>query len=147
MDKKQIYIDLQTELEFRIKNLESIIHLLQGENLTESKSSAGDKHETSVSMNQLEQEKISNQIQQLHLHQKEISAINPEITSTEIHLGSFLSTNIGSFYISTGLGKINRSVEFFAINKEAPLVKELLGKKKGDEILFNKKLIRIIDVD
>src|ERR1041385_4187804 len=84
---------------------------------TDSKSSAGDKHETSRAMAQLEQEKIGKQLQETmdmkNMLQRSAS-VKPSKTATA---GSIIFTEHGNFYLSVALGKIRQGKsEFFAIS-------------------------------
>jgi len=114
---------------------------------SESKSSAGDKHETGRAMLQLEAEKLGKQLQEsltlLHFL-KQISLEPTEI----IGLWSLVQTSLGYFYLSSGLGKIMiAQTSVFALSLQAPMAKLLMGKRVGDSIELNNKGIQIIKVN
>src|SRR5687768_5016861 len=64
----------------------------------ESKSSAGDKHETARAMVQLEQEKIRKQLHDLEQQADKLNQINPEEKSTAIRLGSVVNAGEELFF-------------------------------------------------
>ena len=105
---------------------------------TDSKSSAGDKHETSRALIQMEQEKISRQLQNGIDQKKELEKINIDQNSERIIPGSLILTNQGYFFLSVGLGKITvNDTTVFVLSSGSPLGAKLTGLKKGDSIIMN----------
>ena len=74
-----------------------------------TKSSAGDKHETSRAMIHLDQEKLSSQLLELNKSLRILSQINIRDQSSVI-MGSLFITDHSIFYISIGLGKVSLNV-------------------------------------
>lgn len=134
---------LQSSANVYLKNIKDA-----QEGLTsESKSSAGDKHETGRAMLQLEAEKLGAQYQDIlktiHFHKQ----LQIEENSTQIGLGSLIETNLGVFYITTGLGKIMyKDISIFNLSLKAPISIGLIGKKGGDNFQFNSKTITILSI-
>lgn len=113
----------------------------------ETKSSAGDKHETGRAMAQLETEKLTTQLSEALKIEQTLSQINPEQDHKIIGLGSLVSTNNGSFYVSVSLGKIEIDNEiYFAVSAASPIGKMLLTKKEQDSFSFNGKSYVIEDL-
>lgn len=107
----------------------------------ETKSTAGDKHETSRAMAQLETEKLSNQYAEAIKLMEMLSQINVKNQSQQVVVGSLVFTNNGLFYLSVSLGKINVNGELvFAISPISPLGQLLLTKKEKDSFSLNGKL-------
>jgi len=105
---------------------------------SETKSSAGDKHETGRAMLQLEMEKASQQLAVINQMKAVLDKIIIENTSTISCLGSLIITNKGTYYLAISTGKITiNAIDFYAISTYSPIGKELLGKKVGDSISFN----------
>ncbi len=106
---------------------------------SESKSTAGDKHETGRAMIQLEQERAGHQLRQAEELLLSLQAINTLLLPAEtIQLGSLAITDKGSFYISVGLGKITLDSKlYYAVSPTAPIAVALLGKRVGDIVPFN----------
>jgi transcription elongation GreA/GreB family factor len=147
-NKEIIHEQLLIEVENRIKNLKIIlIEMFEAAGGTDAKSSAGDKHETGVAMAQLEQEKLTKQINELLKLQENLQKINPTIKQSKIGLGSLVETNNGFYYFSIGIGNLiigNQTI--FALNPKSPIGELLTGKIKGDKIHFNGKTTEILGV-
>ena len=124
MDKIKAHTLVKLALEERISSLKNILsNSFAAVASEDTKSSAGDKHETAVSMAQLEQH--FSRIQSNTLHSK-------------VQLGSLILTDKGYFYVSVGLGKVEQgNNSIFALGVDAPLVKLLLRKTVGDVVEFN----------
>lgn len=116
---------------------------------TDSKSSAGDKHETSRALMQMEQEKISRQLQNMIDQKKQLEKINIDQHSEKIITGSLILTNQGYFFLSVGLGKITvKDTPVFVLSSGSPLGAKLTGLKKDDSTTINGTnyiIIQIID--
>lgn len=146
-NKIEIHNYLVEHLNDKIGELKKLLETLYLSTSDVAKSSAGDKHETAISMAQLEQEKIVNQCNSL-LHLKEILLRIPTSeTNDRVKLGSFIETDKGNLYISIGLGTIEMTdLKFNAISNQAPISKLLMGKKVGDEVTFNNQTTKIIQL-
>lgn len=104
----------------------------------DGKSSAGDKHETSRAMAQLETEKLHHQLHQFEIQLSTLRKLNPEKINETIQPGSLVETNNGLFYIAVPIGKILISEnEIMVISALSPMGKLLTGKKNGSCIQFN----------
>lgn len=140
VSKAEIHNAMMALLAQKIDALQAEINTINDSLTTATKSSAGDKHETSRAMLQLEQERIGKQFSQL-THMRDIAkSINPKSTHSTIQLGSLINTNSGDFYISIALGKVEN---VFCMSPTTPLAQVFLGKKEGDEIQFNGNTYRI----
>ncbi len=113
----------------------------------ETKSSAGDKHETGRAMLQLEIEKASQQLFSIQKMTEILNKINYHIKTDKAKLGSLIITNTGNYFLAISAGVLNVDIEqFFAVSTSSPIGTLLLGKSKGDTFLFNGKEIEIIEV-
>lgn len=129
------------------------IHLLQlrfddlNKDLSsDHKSSAGDKHETSRSMTQLEQEKLSAQLSQFAIQKEIISKLNQSNTD-KVQLGSIVKTTQGQFFISIGLGKVTiNNNDLFCISASSPIGQLLLNLEVGQSYTFNGKTNTIVEI-
>lgn len=114
----------------------------------ETKSSAGDKHETGRAMLQLEMEKAGQQLKEVVYMQEQLNKINLNSESKKAHLGSLIYTNSGSYFISISKGQINLNNEvFFAISSQSPIGQLLLGKEVNDDVEFRGQRIKIIRIE
>ena len=131
----------------RLKTVQDIISSNQKALQSETKSSAGDKHETGRAMLQLEMEKASQQLAGISIMNQILSKIDISKTSKIAHLGSVIITNKANYFLSISAGQL--SVEnntYFAISISSPIGKLLLGKKENEEVLFNGNLIKIKEI-
>lgn len=114
----------------------------------ETKSTAGDKHETALAMLQIEQENTGRQLKE-SINQKSIlEKIDPTLHTEETVRGSMVITNNGIFFMSIGLGKIlvdDKTV--IALSPESPLGIQLMHKKPGDAFHFNETNYTIESVE
>lgn len=114
---------------------------------SETKSSAGDKHETGRAMVQLEQEKLGKQGVELEKTKMILSKVDIDKNSEKISLGSFVKTTSANYFIAISSGIFNKdSAAIFCISASSPIAKMLLGKEKGDTFAFNGKESSILEV-
>ena len=141
MDKIKIHDLTSIHLNSKINELELVLkESLSAVADGDSKSSAGDKHETSVSMAQLEQEKLSNQLQGLIHLKHQLNTINPSVQHTIIQTGSLIETNNGWYYLSVAIGMVFvNDFKFYCISPDAPISQLLKGKRVNEFVEFNKK--------
>jgi len=142
-----VHLALSLHLQERIDGLTTILKETYASTAEDSKSSAGDKHETAVSMAQLEQEKLTKQINEFLELKSTLLKINPERKHVSIELGSLVETTNGWYYFSIGLGAFQIDcLTFFAMNPLAPIGKLLLGKRAGEKVEFNGNVTEILSV-
>ncbi|HET6225074.1 MAG TPA: 3-oxoacyl-ACP synthase [Bacteroidia bacterium] len=104
---------------------------------SESKSSAGDKHETTRSLLQLEQEKHTKQLSDLMSSKEKLLRIDPFLHSEVISTGSIAMTTAGNFYIAIAAGKLVADENtYFAISPNSPIAVKLMGAKVKDRVHF-----------
>ena len=136
MNKSEILQIIHDKLSAKIDNLERLIAETRASN-NETKSSMGDKFETSREMVQQEINTLQIQLNENRNSRNSLKTINTNLHQT-IGLGSLVQTEKGFFYIAVSLGEIiSNEQKIFVISTESPLGKALYGKKKGDEILLN----------
>lgn len=138
-----------------IEKIQSQLDLLQRaiaqakESLTsESKSSAGDKHETGRAMAQLELEKLGGQFESARKLFQLAERLPYRKKNSSIQSGSLVLTESFVYYISIGLGKTKLKFEgkdIYTISPASPLAQNILGLKKGDEYGLNGQETKILD--
>ncbi|MBK9636939.1 MAG: hypothetical protein IPO63_03660 [Bacteroidetes bacterium] len=134
-------------MEERIAEIDLQVKALQHDVANESKSSAGDKHETSRAMMNLEQEKLDKQYQELTMMKERFDKINFDCSSEKIQIGSLIETNKGIFLLSVGFGKIQTAQrDLMLLSIQSPLEELLNGKKKDDRFKLNTHEYIIISV-
>ena len=114
---------------------------------SETKSSAGDKHETGRAMIQLEREKLGNQIREIELNYQRLNTIKDVKTSTIISLGSLIFTDKANYYVAIAADscEVNSKV-FYCISSQSPIGKLLIGKKINESIMFNNIKSTILEI-
>lgn len=144
LNKLEIHAALVNEVNLRAAKLQESLSDALEATANETKSTAGDKHETSRAMAQLEQEKIGGQIAEISKLKEVLFRINPTDTHSTIQLGSLIETSAGIFYISVGIGAFSiQGKNLFCITPMAPLCQKLLGKSVNDSIEWQGKQITI----
>ena len=74
---------------------------------SETKSSAGDKHETGRAMLQLEMEKAGKQWVEVQQTQVLLSKVSIQPTKGPVRLGSLVHTSNGVFFLAVSIGKLD----------------------------------------
>ena len=147
MNKSEIVAAVKAEFDRRLLELKEQTLALQHDVADESKSSAGDKHETARAMMNLEQEKLERQYQELMTMKDRFDKINFESPIDKIQLGSLIETNKGFFLLSVGLGKVKTNKQdLMLLSLQSPLGEVLFGKRVGDFVMLNKHEYIVIKV-
>lgn len=114
---------------------------------SETKSSAGDKHETGRAMLQLEMEKLGQQHLRMTNELSVLKKISVKNNSEKVQLGCFVTTNLGTYFIATSLGAVAyQNQNIFVISINSPIGKLLLGKQRGEFIFFQGKKSELLDL-
>lgn len=131
---QQIMLEsIDEQLKSALERMDEALEAVQ----SETKSTAGDKHETGRAMAQLEQEKAGKIIQSIKQNKNRIQQL-PTEKMESVELGAVVETNKGSFYVSFAMGKLLlNNTTYFAVSPSAPLIQAMLGKKEGEEFVFN----------
>ena len=136
MDKSKILELVKQKVSEKIQILENLIAETRESN-NDTKSSMGDKYETSREM--LQQE-INNLQIQLNENMKSLQILNSIQTNVHktVGLGSFVQTEKGKFFIAVSLGEINfENQKIFIVSPESPLAKAMHGKSENDTFSLN----------
>jgi len=146
--KEQLYYLCKSYVNERLETIEDILSSNQKALQSETKSSAGDKHETGRAMLQLEMEKAGQQlvgVSQMNTILAKIDLLN---TSKKAHLGSVIQTDVTNYFLAVSAGKLTvHGTDFFAISVSSPIGKLLLGKEEKEFFVFNGKSFRITKIE
>ena len=113
----------------------------------ETKSSAGDKHETGRAMLQLERENAGKQLAEIEKLEAILNRVSTATSSGPVHLGSVVMTSQYYYFISIPAGQITvDGIHFFAIGATSPIGQRLLSKEEGDEVRFRESVFTITSV-
>lgn len=145
--KQQLYDFCQTFVEGRISCIRNTIKHVQESLNSETKSSAGDKHETGRAMLQLEREKMGHQLAEAEKIEMVLAKVGLENTSRTAGLGSWVKTSKGDYFLSISAGQYkDNGLSIFCISTGTPIGQLLLGKSEGDTITFNHQEMKILSI-
>lgn len=131
----------------KIFQIQKRIQELQADLNQETKSTAGDKHETGRAMIHLEIEKVSQQLTVLNQKLSTLRKIKPSTVPKNIVMGTIVETNIGKYFLSVSLGMITINQDrFYTVSPVSPIGEQLLGKNKGDSLIFKGRKIKINNI-
>lgn len=132
----------------RLDTINKTIEELQESLTSETKSSAGDKHETGRAMVHLEREKAGEQLAEIQKVNQLLAKISTEKRSNIIGLGSIVFTTNANYYISISAGELEYGDQkYYAISANTPIAQLVLGKKNGDQIKFRNQEFTITNVN
>jgi transcription elongation GreA/GreB family factor len=136
--KQKIHQHYLQLVQDKIDVFQDMIASLTEDSKNDAKGSAGDKHETALSMMHIEQEKLTQKLKEA-LDQKTIlDKIDASQLSSKASLGSLVVTNNLTAYISVALPKITiDNQNIFAISPQSPLGSQLMGREVGYEFEIN----------
>ena len=136
--KQKIHQYYTQQVQDKIDVFRDMISALTEDSKNDAKGSAGDKHETALSMMHLEQEKLNHKLKEV-LDQKAIlDKIDASLTHSKIGLGSLVQANGIYLYLSLALPKITiDQVNIIALSPQSPLGEKLMGNKVGFEFEIN----------
>lgn len=136
--KETIHQQHQQLLQDKIDVFRDMISGLTEDAKNDAKGSAGDKHETALSMMHIEQEKLNHKLREI-LEQK---AILDKIDASQLHnkiaLGSVVKANAMYLFISAALPKIVIDGKtIIALSPQAPLGIKIMGNSVGFSFEIN----------
>ena len=121
----------------RISALRNAIQEAQDAGNDETKSSSGDKYETSRAMMHLEIEKNTGLLGQANKSMQTLKSIKPNLIHSTIQLGACVHTSLGNYYLALAVGQVAIGSESYVIiSPVSPVGQLLMGKKTGDLFSF-----------
>ncbi|OYQ34072.1 hypothetical protein CHU92_12105 [Flavobacterium cyanobacteriorum] len=131
--KHKILSYYKQQTQDRIDAFRDMIAALTEGAANDAKGSAGDKHETTLSMMHLEQEKLNAKLAEFLEQKRVLDKINPDATGERISIGSLVQANNMYLFLSAALPKITvDGITVIALSPQSPLGSALIGKQKGD---------------
>lgn len=138
LDKTKVHSTAIALIRSKLDGIQKDFDALQESLLSQTKSSAGDKHETGRAMAQLEQEKLSRRLSEMGKTMEGLRKIDPSETPEAIGFGSLVLTDRGYFFVSVGIGQVDiNGVGVFCITAGSPLGQKLLGRSSNEVIQLN----------
>lgn len=136
--KEEVHEACLQQMNAKIETLQRTLDDLYSGAESESKSSAGDKHETGRAMLQIEQARIGKQLSDLKIQRNTLRSIDFGLASEQVALGSLIETDRGWFYLSVALGKVEvKGVAVLSVSPGSPLGSQWLGMRKDESMSFN----------
>ncbi len=130
----------------RIEEIKSAMEIAEDSIFNDTKSSMGDKYETSREMAQQELNRLQNQLIQAEIDLDRIKNLNL-ISSESVIVGSIIITDQFDYFISISVGPLKIDDKtIMVVSKESPIANVLLTKKVGDSIFFNGKTMTIKEI-
>lgn len=146
--KQQIYNHYLEYINDRIQNYRAMILDLTEDAQNDAKGSAGDKHETALSMMHIEQEKLNYKLKEVLEQKQVLESIDINIVNKKVGIGSLIQTNIFLFFMSTALPKITiENIDVVALSPSSPLGNIMLGKEINEEFEFNGTKYKILSIE
>jgi transcription elongation GreA/GreB family factor len=134
-------------LQDKIDVYQDMISGLSNDAQNDAKGSAGDKHETALSMMHLEQEKLTNKLKETIALKDILEKIDVSKTTATIALGSYVKVNTMQLFISAALPKIAiDEITILSVSPQSPLGSQLIGKKQHDMVDVNGTTFTIHEV-
>ena len=136
--KQKIFSHYHHVLHEKIKSLQQVLSDLKESGSNETKSTAGDKHETALAMLQIEQANVRAQLKEAQEQLAVFERIDPAVSSTVIMNGSLIKTDKGFFFLTVAAGKaVVDGQVVIAVSGQSPLGSRMRGRREGDEVVVN----------
>lgn len=138
--KQAVLQALQETLSQSIAQKKRLIHDAQTASSEDTKSSAGDKFETSREMMAQEIRKLDAQLDITNSQQVLLLKLTSVNRQDQVVSGSLIQTNQGWYFLGIPVGKIVvHDIPIFCLSLASPLGQVLLGKKASESFSFREK--------
>jgi hypothetical protein len=145
-DKALVYQLCLAAIETRYQAIVTAMSEVQQATLEDSKSSMGDKYETSRAMAHLELEKLS--AQRLELEKQRHSLQQVQLAPHAlVRTGSLVHTSAGYFFVCISSPALEvAGARIQPLSGQSPLGAKMMGLQKGDRFVWNGATIEVLDV-
>jgi hypothetical protein len=122
----------------RIDVFRDMIVALTEDSKNDAKGSAGDKHETALSMMHIEQEKLNRKLREVLEQKTVLDKIDSTTMAKTIIVGSLVKANGIYLYLSVALPKISvEGINIIALSPQSPLGNKLIGMQVNHAFEIN----------
>lgn len=136
--KQKIHTHYLQLVQDRIDVFKDMILALTEDSKNDAKGSAGDKHETALSMMHIEQEKLNMKLREVLTQKAVLDKIDAATSAETIIVGSLVKANGIYLYVSLALPKINiEGINIIALSPQSPLGNKLMGNTIGFSFEIN----------
>src|SRR6056297_2000000 len=145
--KKIAYQHCEDFVSNRSSRLKKQVKELEEALTSETKSSAGDKHETGRAMVQLEREKLGNQLAECEKMEELLNRVQTDSKNSIGGMGALIETANQYYYIAISAGEVTwDGVSIYCISPATPIGKLLLGKTVGETFSFNGNTFSVLSI-
>lgn len=136
--RKALYTACLQAVESRIQHAEEALAQARDASRDETKSSAGDKYETTREMMQQDIDRNSRQVYEAKKLAFQLEQIRDAEIGGKVVPGALVKTSRAWMYIAVSIGKLQiGQLSVFVISPASPVGQALSGKKVGDEFALN----------
>ena len=137
--KQKIHQHYLQLVQDRIDVFRDMIAALTEDSKNDAKGSAGDKHETALSMMHIEQEKLNHKLKEVLVQKAILEKIDSTTIAKTIIVGSLVKANGIYLYLCAALPKIAiEGTNVIALSPQSPLGNKLMGNKVGFSFEINR---------
>ncbi|PWK75822.1 hypothetical protein LX99_03553 [Mucilaginibacter oryzae] len=145
--KKELHLLCVNYVHKSMQAAQDAINDAQKASTDDTKSSAGDKYETSREMMQQETDRNMAQLNEANKLLVALNRISVTGISVAAEPGSIVLTNNGNFYLAISAGSlVLNGKSYFAVSPASPVGNMLRGKKAGETFTLNGKTYRVESV-
>ena len=146
--KQKIHYHYLQLVQDRIDVFRDMIAALTEDSKNDAKGSAGDKHETALSMMHIEQEKLNHKLKEVLVQKAILEKIDSTTIAKTIIVGSLVKANGIYLYLSAALPKIAiEGTNVIALSPQSPLGNKLMGNKVGFSFEINGTMYSIESIE
>lgn len=138
--KQKVIGMIRAKLEERLSTIKLGLNSALQASVDETKSSAGDKYETSREMLQQDINRFQVQLKEAEKDEITLNRLLDNINTINgsVRKGNLVKTNKGIYFVGISIGAIKIDSHIvYGISAEAPIGKLLLGKSIGGRFVFN----------
>ncbi len=147
VDKTAVLAYYRQSVQDRIDAFRDMIAALAEDSRNDAKGSAGDKHETALSMMHLEQEKLNRKLAELYAQRDILQKIDAAVVHSRTAVGSLVVANGMLLFVSAALPKITvDGTSVIAVSPQSPLGMELMGKEAGSSFTVGNTRYTITEI-
>ena len=127
-----------SQVDSRYSKIRQTIAGIEESLFEESKSSAGDKHETGRAMLQIDRENAGRQLLEVEKVAQLLNKMDVKAISDYARLGSLVYTDKFIYFISISIGTVSiEDISYLCVALNSPVGLLISGKKQGEEFILN----------
>lgn len=131
----------------RMDNARQAIAAASDASADDTKSSAGDKFETTREMMQQELNRHQQLLAEAQRMEQVLNNLDVRVEGGPAKLGSLVATSNGMFFIAVSVGQLQiDGIPYWVISPVSPLGQLLIGIEAGQQIHLNGKMYQIMDI-